>query len=88
MSEDPEVARRRAERELESARAALETRTAELRQQREWFEVTLASIGDAVITTDLDARVTYLNPVAEAMTGWTTRDAFGKPLESVFQIVW
>jgi PAS domain S-box-containing protein len=87
VSEDPVVARERVERELESAKAALERRTAELQQQREWFEVTLASIGDAVITTDLDARITYLNPVAETMTGWTTRDASGKPLQDVFQIV-
>jgi PAS domain S-box-containing protein len=81
------AARQRAERELEAARAALERRTAELQQQREWFEVTLASIGDAVITTDLAARVTYLNPVAEAMTGWVMKDALGKPLDGVFQIV-
>ncbi|MBC8024577.1 MAG: PAS domain S-box protein, partial [Steroidobacteraceae bacterium] len=53
----------------------------------EWFEVTLASIGDAVITTDLEARVTFLNPVAEAMTGWVLRDALGKPLPDVFRIV-
>jgi PAS domain S-box-containing protein len=81
------AARQRAERELEAAKVALERRTAELQQQREWFEVTLASIGDAVITTDLEARVTYLNPVAEGMTGWAMKDAVGKPLESVFQIV-
>ncbi|MBC8025043.1 MAG: PAS domain-containing protein, partial [Steroidobacteraceae bacterium] len=74
------AARQRAERELVSAKDALERRTAELQQQREWFEVTLASIGDAVITTDLEARVTFLNPVAEAMTGWVLRDALGKPL--------
>jgi PAS domain S-box-containing protein len=87
VSEDLEVARERAERQLEAAKAELERRTAELRQQREWFEVTLASIGDAVITTDLEARVTYLNPVAEEMTGWTIRDASGKALQDVFQIV-
>ena len=44
----------------------------ELRQQREWFEVTLSSIGDAVITTDTEAKVTFLNPMAEMMTGWKT----------------
>jgi PAS domain S-box-containing protein len=87
VSGDSEDARQRAERELESAKHALERRTAELQQQREWFEVTLASIGDAVITTDLEARVTYLNPVAEEMTGWTLRDASGKALQDVFQIV-
>jgi PAS domain S-box-containing protein len=60
---------------------------AELRQQHEWFQVTLASIGDAVITTDIQGNVTFLNPVAEKMTGWTSSDAFGKPLESVFNII-
>ena len=64
-------ARQRAERELVAANEALERKTQELQQQRQWYEVTLASIGDAVITTDVDGRVTFLNPVAEAMTGWT-----------------
>lgn len=59
----------------------------ELRQQREWFQVTLASIGDSVITTDTQGRVTFLNPVAERMMGWTTAEALGLPLESVFHIV-
>jgi PAS domain S-box-containing protein len=81
------AARQRAERELMSAKEALERRTAELQQQREWFEVTLASIGDAVITTDLEACVTFLNPVAETMTGWALPDALGKPLRDVFRIV-
>jgi PAS domain S-box-containing protein len=59
----------------------------ELRQQREWFQVTLASIGDSVITTDTQGRVTFLNPIAERMTGWTTAEALGLPLDSVFRIV-
>ena len=42
-----------------------------LRQQREWLRVTLTSIGDAVIATDADGRITFLNPVAEALTGWS-----------------
>ena len=46
-------------------------REAELREQSEWFRVTLGSIGDAVITVDNDCRVTFLNPVAEELTGWT-----------------
>lgn len=60
---------------------------AELREQREWFRVTLASIGDAVITTDLNAHVTFLNPVAEQMTGWSNGDAQGRALEDVFHVV-
>jgi PAS domain S-box-containing protein len=59
----------------------------ELRQQREWFQVTLSSIGDAVITTDTRGRVTFLNPIAEVMTGWASGDAFGLPLETVFSII-
>ncbi len=41
------------------------------RDQKEWFRVTLASIGDAVITTDTNSIVTYMNPVAEQITGYT-----------------
>jgi PAS domain-containing protein len=60
---------------------------AELADQREQFRVTLASIGDAVITTDVGGRVTYLNAVAESLTGWTNSHAAGQPLENVFRIV-
>ena len=56
-------------------------------RQRELLRVTLRSIGDAVITTDVDARVTYLNEVAESLTGWAQRDALGQPLDAVFRIV-
>jgi PAS domain S-box-containing protein len=86
-AESIRIARQRAERELLAAKEALELKTAELQQQREWFEVTLASIGDAVITTDIKARITYLNPVAESMTGWSSSQAKGEPLERVFRIV-
>jgi PAS domain S-box-containing protein len=58
-----------------------------LAQERERFEVTLSSIGDAVLTTDTAANITYLNPVAERMTGWTSAEAAGKPLETVINIV-
>jgi PAS domain S-box-containing protein len=61
--------------------------TAELRQQREWFEVTLASIGDGVITADVSGKVTMLNPVAEQLTGWTSDDAKGRRLTEVFHII-
>ena len=81
------IARQRAERDLLLANEALARQAEELQQQREWFEVTLASIGDAVITTDTSGNVTYLNGVAEAMTGWSSSEAKGKPLERVFQIV-
>jgi PAS domain S-box-containing protein len=55
--------------------------------QAERFYVTLASIGDAVIATDADGRITFLNAVAEALTGWPRADAEGKPIGEVFQIV-
>jgi PAS domain S-box-containing protein len=55
--------------------------------QRELLRVTLRSIGDAVIATDEQARVTYLNPVAATLTGFTEGDATGKPLDQVFRIV-
>ena len=58
-----------------------------LHEQREWLRVTLSSIGDAVITTDADGGVAFMNPVAEALTGWTQAEAAGVPLESVFRIV-
>ena len=56
-------------------------------EQREVFRVTLRSIGDAVMTTDTEGRVTYINEVAESLTGWSHQDALSQPLERVFQIV-
>ena len=50
--------------------------------QREVLRVTLRSIGDAVITTDVDGRVTYMNAVAESLTGWTQADGVGQPLDT------
>ena len=67
----------------EAARAA----NRRANEQRELLRVTLASIGDAVITTDVQGRVTYLNAVGEALTGWPQRDAAGKRLQRVFNIV-
>jgi diguanylate cyclase (GGDEF)-like protein/PAS domain S-box-containing protein len=55
--------------------------------ERERAQVTLNSIGDAVISTDFRGMVTYLNIVAEAMTGWTQSEAAGLPLASVFTLV-
>ncbi|VTT96339.1 sensory box protein : PAS domain S-box OS=Thiocystis violascens (strain ATCC 17096 / DSM 198 / 6111) GN=Thivi_3000 PE=4 SV=1: MASE1: PAS_4: PAS_4: PAS_3: PAS_3: PAS_3: PAS_3: PAS_3: PAS_4: HisKA: HATPase_c: Response_reg [Gemmataceae bacterium] len=76
--------RRRAEAGLEEK---VRERTAALVAQRELLSVTLTSIGDAVITTDTAGRVTNLNPVAESLTGWTTAEASGQPLDAVFNIV-
>ncbi|MGQ9473048.1 MAG: sensor domain-containing diguanylate cyclase/phosphohydrolase, partial [Candidatus Caldatribacteriaceae bacterium] len=57
------------------------------REQDRWFMVTLQSLGDAVITTDPEGLVTYLNPVAENLTLWTLAEARGKSIEEVFVIV-
>jgi PAS domain S-box-containing protein len=58
-----------------------------LHRERERLRVTLASIGDAVITTDVQGRVTFLNPVARNLTGWTEAEASGVSLDAVFRIV-
>lgn len=58
----------------------------EARQQEEWLQVTLHSIGDGVICTDAHGRVTMMNPVAEFLTGWTQAASQGQPLEDVFSI--
>jgi PAS domain S-box-containing protein len=59
----------------------------ELSAQREWFRVTLASIGDAVIASNPDGLVTYLNEAAETLTGWRAHEATGRPLADIFNIV-
>ncbi|MHC1744469.1 MAG: PAS domain-containing protein [Syntrophobacteraceae bacterium] len=59
----------------------------QIRDQREWLRVTLASIGDAVIATDAEGRVSFVNPVAESLTGWKSAEALGQPLSSIFRVV-
>jgi len=74
-----------------TARKATEfgLRTAEeaLFEEKERAQVTLNSIGDAVLTTDLLGNVTYLNLAAETMTGWSREEALGQPLAEVFKII-
>src|SRR5688572_16816052 len=53
----------------------------------EWLRVALPATGDAVITTDAHGRVTFLNPVAQKLTGWTQEEAISVPLERIFHIV-
>lgn len=55
--------------------------------EKERAQVTLNSIGDAVMSSDVWGRVTYLNVVAEGMTGWLREEAAGHPIEKVFRIV-
>jgi diguanylate cyclase (GGDEF)-like protein/PAS domain S-box-containing protein len=57
----------------------------QLSAEKEKAQVTLQSIGDAVITVDAEGRIEYLNPVAESLTGWETREAAGRPAADVFQ---
>lgn len=56
-------------------------------EEKEKAQVTLQSIGDAVITTDADGRIEYLNPVAEDLTGWQSGEVCGKALSDVFDIL-
>lgn len=63
-------------------------RTAEgILVERERLRVTLASIGDAVISTDIEGRVSFMNPVAEHLTGWSHDEALGQSLADVFRVV-
>ncbi|MES2306341.1 MAG: PAS domain S-box protein [Gemmatimonadota bacterium] len=64
-------------------------RRARIRSETEsdLLRITLASIGDGIITTDTEDLITRINPAAEALTGWTNRAAIGQPLDVVFRIV-
>ncbi len=58
-----------------------------MQKQAEWLRIALSSIGDAVISTDAEGRVTFMNGVAEALTGWPLAEATGRPLADVFRII-
>jgi diguanylate cyclase (GGDEF)-like protein/PAS domain S-box-containing protein len=60
---------------------------AQLFAEKERAQVTLASIGDAVVTTDVAGHIEFLNGIAEELTGWTTAEAAGRPLDQVFRII-
>ncbi|PAW77629.1 MAG: hypothetical protein B9S32_10120 [Verrucomicrobia bacterium Tous-C9LFEB] len=62
-------------------------RNIELAEQKEWFRITLSSIGDAVIVTDHLGQITFMNPEAQRMTGWQNEEALSKPLKSIFRII-
>ena len=62
-------------------------RTSELQEKKEDLRITLNSIGDAVISTDINGNVTNMNPVAEKLTGWKIVDGIGRRLTDVFRIV-
>ena len=67
--------------------AALKYARAQTEESRKTFEATLTSIGDAVITTDFNGEIVFMNSVAEQSTGWSLDDACGKPLHVIFHIV-
>ncbi|MCZ7355730.1 MAG: response regulator [Candidatus Methanoperedens sp.] len=58
-----------------------------LKESEQWLAAALKSIGDGVIATDPGGMVKFMNPIAEALTGWKQEDAMGKPLTTVFNIV-
>jgi PAS domain S-box-containing protein len=57
-----------------------------LRRVENWFATALKSLGDAVIATDRDGAVTYMNPMAEGITGWSRRELFGRQLSEVVRL--
>ncbi len=58
----------------------------ELREETKWLDITLKSIGFAVIATDSNGSVTFMNPISEILTGWQMKEALGKDLEKVLRI--
>ena len=79
--------RDRTEDQLALVRTELEERTTNLVQQGEWFKVILSSIGDAVIATDNQGKITFLNPVGERMSHWKSSEAVGQPMDKIFNII-
>ncbi len=65
----------------------IEANSEQLKQAIGTLAATINSVGDAVIATDAEARVTLINPLAETLTGWSRADALGRPLEEVFRTI-
>jgi PAS domain S-box-containing protein len=72
---------------LQRSLSAWQEAAASVQEQQEWLRTTLGSIGDAVIATDTEGQVTFLNSVAQTLTGWSQDEAIGQPLAPVFTIV-
>jgi PAS domain-containing protein len=73
---------------MRSLRSAVERKVVEdaLFNERDRAQVTLDSIGDGVICADVGGNISYLNPVAETMTGWSLKEASGRPLGEAFRV--
>ena len=71
---------------IRSARESLRAQ-AEIFREREHAQVTLHSISEAVITTDIDKNIVFMNPVARRITGWSEEDAIGMPINTVFRLI-
>jgi PAS domain S-box-containing protein len=74
-------------RAYNSALEDLRRRSEELSESRQRYLTTLESIGDAVISCNVDGRVQFMNVIAQTLTGWTSAEAIGQPLQDVFYIV-
>jgi PAS domain S-box-containing protein len=72
---------------VRAMRYAIERQRAEAALRQDWLAVTLASIGDAVMATDRHGLVTFINPVAAMLTGWTEQDALGYHIDTVYRLV-
>ena len=79
--------RRTSELALQQSETTLLMHAAALFEEKERAQVTLNSIGDAVVSTDFRGRVKYLNKIAERMTGWSQSDAAGRLLDEIFFLV-
>ena len=85
--DEEQLLRSVAEQNAQSIHLARRRAEESLREQSDWLRVTLASIGDAVISTDVEGRVTFMNRVAESLTGWRQAEALGRSLSEIFQIL-
>jgi PAS domain S-box-containing protein len=72
---------------LHRSRKLAQASAAKEREERERFRITLASIGEGVIATDFAGRVTFMNSVAESLTGWPQEEGLGRPLKAILTII-